>query len=259
MADGKTHERYYNSLGWPLVFLSIGLVLFLGRLSVNSIILSVFILLNYKLADFIDPDADQLIQVQGDWELYQESKRFGCLGGFVGMLIIGYWQGYSAIIAQIGGHRSFWSHSLVFGTLGRMVYHNVPYLILFSLFYLFSSYFWGWSIDVFIFQFYFDFWLGLYFLGQFIAWSIGDSIHLLLDTNWAKGILYTPTEYQQKYNQTQKKEKKNEPITRKKFSSNVASGRRKHGKKDTKRKYRSCSRILSKKISKYRKVRSRKF
>ena len=33
-------------------------------------------------------------------------------------------------------------------------------------------------------------WFPQYVISQFTAWFVGDGIHLILDTEWAKGRLY---------------------------------------------------------------------
>jgi hypothetical protein len=37
-----------------------------------------------------------------------------------------------------------------------------------------------------------DFWFVPYMISQFLIWIIGDGIHLILDTELAKGTLYFP-------------------------------------------------------------------
>ena len=50
---------------------------------------------------------------------------------------------------------------------------------------------WHWTGSIY-FDLYLDVWLVPVLVGQFMAWTITDATHLLLDTEWAKFRLYTP-------------------------------------------------------------------
>lgn len=150
----------------------------------------IFCIWNYWLCRLIDPDLDHasLSLAEGT------GMRFFDNIWFVGWIFRAIWMGmtamYSGIILQFGGHRSFFSHSLPVGTIGRMIFFNAP---------LFYFFYWKEMTDVgvFIWSNMYDrwdmqIWLMPFYLSQFIMLSIGDSIHLLLDTEFVKNVLYVP-------------------------------------------------------------------
>jgi len=113
--------------------------------------------------------------------------------GFLGALFLSYSFLYSYVIGLAGGHRSWLSHGWIIGTLGRMVFYNIPLIVFLNVLYSYAISNWGWSTSVGVLKsFYFDMWGIPYLSMQFLAWLYGDGVHLILDTNWAKGVLYTP-------------------------------------------------------------------
>lgn len=112
----------------------------------------------------------------------------------VGWILRALWMGMTAIYAGImlrfGGHRSIFSHGLIIGTIGRMIFFNIPIWFVFYWvemkkfgYYDFSNVYQRWSMQ---------YWLFPYYLSQFLMLNIGDSIHILLDTEIVKNILYVP-------------------------------------------------------------------
>lgn len=113
---------------------------------------------------------------------------------FVGWILRAFWMGmtamYAGIMLQVGGHRNIFSHGLIIGTIGRMIFFNIP---LFYFFYwkeinevgifVWSNMYYRWNMQT---------WLIPFYLSQLLMLSIGDSIHLLLDTEFVKNVLYVP-------------------------------------------------------------------
>ena len=150
----------------------------------------IFCIWNYWLCRLIDPDLDHasLSLAEGT------GMRFFDNIWFVGWILRAFWMGmtamYSGIILQFGGHRSFFSHSLPVGTIGRIIFFNAP---IFYFFYwkeinevgifTWSNMYYRWNMQIWLIPFYFS---------QFVMLSIGDAIHLLLDTEIVKNVLYVP-------------------------------------------------------------------
>lgn len=150
----------------------------------------IFCIWNYWLCRLLDPDLDvaSLSISEGT------GMRFFEKIWFVGWILRAIWMGmtamYAGIMLQLGGHRNVFSHGLIIGTIGRMIFFNAP---------LFYFFYWKEisEVGVFIWSNMYDrwnmqFWLIPFYLSQFIMLSIGDSIHLLLDTEIVKNILYVP-------------------------------------------------------------------
>lgn len=185
MADGRTHEKYLRK-GWAVI-IPLGAVLLIAFRW--NWLYPLFLYLNFALCDFIDPDLDHGIVTKGEWDALRIAKRYYL--GLIGAIFVA----YSFIYAYlIGKHRSWKSHGWIIGTIGRMIWFNLPLGTLVAYMVNHSIVNWGTpSWDIVGFNYYWmNVWLKPYLLAQFIAWSIGDGTHLLLDTEWAKGNLYTP-------------------------------------------------------------------
>jgi len=143
------------------------------------------------LCEIIDPDNDQLSITISEGTVLRFTRRFYI--GFLGALFVSYSFLYAYIIGLFGGHRSLASHGWFIGTIGRMIFYNIPFFIFMNVIYLYGT-FQGWfDKESFYEIFKFEVWVYPYLQSQFVAWFIGDATHLILDTEWAKGILYTPT------------------------------------------------------------------
>lgn len=213
MADGRTHELYLRRLGRPLSVPVGGfLLLFFG------ILYFIFFYFNFFICEFLDPDADQMGLTKSEGDVLRTAQKFKI--GFLGAVWVSWWFIYSYIIGVgsripdyrkkngikktilfalspirwlFRGHRSIGSHGIIIGTTGRMIWFNIP---IFVLLYLFSSSYWG-SSDIFYlsYQLYVDYWLIPYLVSQFVAWTLGDAVHVLLDSDLAKGVLYGIDKY----------------------------------------------------------------
>ncbi len=207
MADGKTHE-VYQKRGWILI-VPLGIFLFVVT---SDILYTLFLYFNYSLTDFIDCDTDHPMMTKGEYDALRKFKnmslgafvpggrRFSKLNrilsrfnlGLVGALLVAWMQIYHYISAIFGGHRSWFSHGHIIGTIGRMAWFNTPISYFLWNMVSYAIVVWehppwseiGWN------YFWMLYWIPPYLITQFLAWVIADEIHLLLDSNWSKGRLY---------------------------------------------------------------------
>ena len=192
MADGVTHRRYLN-LGWILVIplsFYISYLFYLG--GYNFLLTEIFCLYNYWLCRMLDPDADILQITVGESTGNRLLEKIPLFGGVLRALWMSYTTLYAGIIMMFGGHRSIMSHGLLIGTIGRILYFNLP-LFLF-LRWIYFKYYEVWVFNNFWYLFFMDKWFIPYYGAQLIFMFIGDGIHLILDLEIAKNVLYTPVE-----------------------------------------------------------------
>ncbi len=137
--------------------------------------------LNLALCDFIDPDLDLISITKSEGDMLRTMKRFKL--GFIGALFVSWWFLYAYIISLVGSHRSKWSHSLVVGTIGRQVWFNIPIFFGVYIFINHSITIWGTPpFEEIGFRYlWMTSWLKPYLITQFVAWTIGDGIHLFKD------------------------------------------------------------------------------
>lgn len=191
MADGITHHEYLR-IGWLLIVpLGLFLGIFCYLLVPYFYLYPMFFYLNYLLCNIISPDADQIGITSDEGIILRTTKRFWI--GFFGALFVSYSFIYAYLIGLVGGHRSVFSHGWIIGTIGRMFYYNIPFYYFCWMFYLYGIRNWNWSLSIGLYESTkMEIWLSPYLLSQFLAWLVGDGIHLILDSKWAKGRLYTP-------------------------------------------------------------------
>jgi hypothetical protein len=193
MASGEIHSSYIQK-GWSVV-IPLGIV-YTGFLYVYGVkyfyLYPIFFYMNYSLCDVFNPDNDLISITSGEGIILRTTKKYWL--GFLGALLVSYGFLYSYLIGLVGGHRSKFSHSMILGTLGRMIFYNFPGYIFLLNFYSYGIRNWGWTLTIGLYESCkMEIWLAPYLISQFLAWSIGDGIHLILDSEWAKGKLYTPT------------------------------------------------------------------
>jgi hypothetical protein len=192
MASGEIHQDYLNK-AWIFIIPFSILVFLIALLNQVDLpfLYPIFICFNYWLCDFIDPDNDLMGMTQSEGRILRLSKKYWI--GFLGALFVSYSFIYAYIVGLFGGHRSWLSHGWIIGTLFRMFFYNIPLFFSLWVFYSYGISNWQWRTDVPLkYIFYMDRWVMPYLSMQFLAWFISDGIHLILDTSWAKGVLYTP-------------------------------------------------------------------
>lgn len=194
MADGRTHFKYLRK-GWYII-IPLGVFMFLF----GGYLYPLFLYLNFFLCRYIDPDDDQKSLTGSEGRTLRESRKVYM--GFLGALFVAYGFVYAYIAGLFGGHRSWFSHGIgkrgmrviSTGTFGRIIFYNIPLYIFLNTFYSLAITHWGWSTSVNLWKsFYMNIWFVPYIVTQLVAWFIGDTIHLILDTEWAKGTLYDPS------------------------------------------------------------------
>jgi len=190
IAPGVVHRKYLN-LGWfiaiPVSMWFAGIMALQGY---NYWFSFLFCIWNYWLCRFIDPDTDHLAINISESTGMRLFEKIPIIGWIVRAFWISYTTFYAGLILAVGGHRSFFSHSLIVGTIGRMIFFNIP---------MWAFIYWErirtgrtWDFSQSYIDWRMDLWLVPYYLSQALLWTWGDLIHLILDTNIVKGILYIP-------------------------------------------------------------------
>lgn len=190
IAPGHVHRKYLN-LGWIIALpVSYFFSIFMAEQGYSRFYSFIFCIWNYWLCRLIDPDLDHASLSISEGT----GMRFFEKIWFVGWIFRALWMGmtaiYAGIMLQFGGHRSFLSHSFIVGTIGRIIFFNAP---IFYFFYwkeisevgvfIWSNMYYRWNMQTWLIPFYFS---------QMLMLSIGDTIHLILDTEIVKNVLYIP-------------------------------------------------------------------
>lgn len=186
MADGKTHERILRQF-WVII-IPLGFVLFMvSKVKTDHIYwwydlqywLMVYV--NFALCEYIDPDLDLLGLTKSEGDVLRTFRAIHL--GFLGALFISWSFIYAYIALLFGGHRSWFSHGIIVGTIGRMIWFNIPFAMIYWFMVNYSISNWGTPpfSDIGINYFWANIWLKPYIITQFIAWSIGDGVHLIGD------------------------------------------------------------------------------
>jgi uncharacterized metal-binding protein len=186
MADGETHVAYHNRLWIPALFVGgIEAIIFSGIPYYNFYLFIIFYVLFYYLGEnYLSPDLD-LQSLSGQDAKMIRLRNLNIVLGLFGL----FWGLWSFIYAWIiNGHRKTLSHGWGIGTLFRLFFYTLPFFLLMVWFGSFN----GWTIGDFWYEFYCEYWLVSYLLAGFFALFFSDSIHLILDTEYAKGRLYYP-------------------------------------------------------------------
>lgn len=193
IADGVTHREYLNK-GWFFIF-PLGLLICIFSNSSYWYIYLLFTYYNYYWCRYIDPDSDLSVFTHSEAGAVSDLKKINIFLGLFGAFFAGYSFVYSYIAGIFGGHRKPFSHGWVIGTIGRMIFFNIPLFLALTYFNNYAVTNWGiengWTKSIW-FNLYMGVWFFPYIVTQFISWNVGDGIHLILDTEWAKGVLYKP-------------------------------------------------------------------
>jgi uncharacterized metal-binding protein len=182
MADGITHANY-QSKGWIFVFI---LVAILGYIayelkSIFYLLTICFVLINYPLGNICEPDNDLIGTTTSEGKVLRFTRKFSPLGGFFGVIWVNWWTIYAFIMSYFGGHRGL-SHTHILGTLTRIIFFNIPIVV---------SFFIGAKLAnieyIILYKLLFlEYLLFPYLLGQFLALTISDEIHLFCDSKFFK-------------------------------------------------------------------------
>jgi hypothetical protein len=216
MADGVTHVKYHDKM-WVVGFvfaLILGAGIFYKSLA-NFLIFVVLYIFFYAIAErFISPDLDLLSLSAQDGRMIMLGKHtlekirhwnffirvllipFCFVLGLFGLFTAQYSMAYAWLIEFGGGHRSVFSHSPVLSTLIRQLWFNVPISFVINWIFTIGNQRFAWHSIYW--ELYLDYWLVPYLLAQFVAWSVSDITHLVLDSDWAKNRLYTPETHTKK-------------------------------------------------------------
>ena len=189
MADGATHYKWYKLGIIPSLTVGLLFSLLLG----DPVFFFVLYTVNYALGSVVEPDLDQISVTSSEGRFMRFTKKIGFVIGIFGAIWVGWWTIYAYVIgghfAKTGRKRNPKSHGFEIGTIGRIVWFNLPFAAIIAG----VCWYYGWKD--WYYQIYGDIWMKPYFLSQFLALSFSDGIHLFLDTEFAKGRFYTPVEY----------------------------------------------------------------
>ena len=209
MADGHTHVAYHNKLWIPSVAISVAIALiYFGNNFLHLILFEIFFILFYWIGEnLVSCNLDQIGVGSQDARAItfgkkdisdKLEKKIGFVSKFIGYFLgiipflFSEWSAFYAYTNQfLGGHRNPFSHSLVLSTILRMIWFDVIFYMMANQIYASGVSGWHWTGTMY-FDLYMDVWLVPVLVSQFIAWTITDATHLTLDTEWAKGKLYTP-------------------------------------------------------------------
>ena len=179
MPDGQIHYEYWSKLKTPariIALVTFNIILRVTNLSL--IICSIFFfgqILAYELLGrYLDPDLDQPSWTAAEGRMI---KDFGVFA----LPLLAYWSVYAYFIfalayitkttnGSLGGHRTFWSHSIPLGTIIRFVFAFwwTPFVITY-----FNGEYLYYSITL--------------LLGMFVGLVNSDSIHIYLDEREKRG------------------------------------------------------------------------
>ncbi len=159
----------------------------------------IFCIWNYWLCRFTSPDIDHISINLDEGEGMRFLEKIPIIGWILRALWLSYTTFYAGIMLALGGHRSFFSHSLIVGTGGRIIFFSIPFWALLYIVETRNGNVWNWG-NVYN-KFNMQYWLIPLYFSQSIMWTIGDAIHLLLDTEIVKNVLYVPETTRSKKNE----------------------------------------------------------
>lgn len=186
MYDGQIHFKWLKRGFWLIPSLSIAwifVVMTAGYLPDELYPYIIWAHFNYFITRYIDPDLDQLSMTSADNRMVREIW-------ILGIAFAGYWTLYAFILFAIaktfgfahpwlGAHRTWLSHSVPIGTIGRILFFNFPLICLGvaaeNVNHIVSLN-WDYTMSFVI----------PYIASQFVVWCIADSIHLKVDSGALK-------------------------------------------------------------------------
>jgi hypothetical protein len=156
----------------------------------NAWIFLVLYPLFYWIGNFLEPDSDLISLSSSDGAMLR-LRQINIIIGFWGLLLAIWSMIYAWIINK---HRSFWSHSIFVSTVIRVIWWNIPIFFILSQIAFYNH----WIFEEMFYQAYSEYWIYGYFLAMFSALFFSDCIHIVLDTEAAKGTLYQTVKHNSK-------------------------------------------------------------
>lgn len=159
MPSGKEHHEIWKA-SRPLAFISCGMLgagmtMATGSL-VDGAILGMSGMAGYLLGDLVTPDQD-LVSIDRGESIAIKSVIF--------LPLVAWTTLYARIMQGMGGHRGFWSHSLLVSTFIRLCWFLFPVVMLLKVM----------GLGDILPQY------DLNFLGVFYGLSIADALHIIAD------------------------------------------------------------------------------
>lgn len=189
MASGKVHLEYHNKAIPIVVILSIIEAMFLSAIKFPDFSPIVYLVVHFIYyvfigEHFIGPDNDILGLSSSDGRMLEWRKK-SIFIGFIFLIYFFWWTTYSWLIWK---HRSIWSHGIFIGTLGRFIWVLLPFVPTIN----FIGTSMGWTLSQYYYEFYAEYYLVSALLAIFMSMFWSDLVHLILDSDSAKGTLYIP-------------------------------------------------------------------
>lgn len=161
MSKGVVHYKYYKK--FRIVFLLIAVIfLYPSYFIYKDLLISIVFFLSiitgyYFIGNYVDPDFDLISITYGEGRMMRDFK-------VIGKLLYIYWVPYAFICQIFGGHRSWFSHGIMIGTIFRLMYLLIPFWIWF--FYTGQDLY---ELEI------------VGFLGLWFGLGVADFIHIYLD------------------------------------------------------------------------------
>jgi uncharacterized metal-binding protein len=158
MPSGSQHHELWQSARIPV---ALGLGAFSVVIgaetgdAVLAVVLAVSSILGYAVGDVLTPDLDLISIDRGESRMIRS---------VVFLPLVAWTTLYARIMQGMGGHRSFWSHSLLLSTLIRLCWMLFPLVALL------------WYLGVLPSEY-----AALPAVGAFIGLSVSDALHIIAD------------------------------------------------------------------------------
>ncbi len=152
MATGKVHHEIWKKFTAEVTIASLA-----GTIFGWPSLVGPFIAVGYYLQAIMGPDLDMVQKTYNEKLLIEKA-------GPLGWLWMAYWIPYAGLCYAAGGHRCWLSHWPILGTLVRLFYLMIPYIV------------WSAINLVWPSQLVLD-----ALLGMLIGLTIGDTLHLIYD------------------------------------------------------------------------------
>lgn len=177
MPNGIIHEKYRGAYTLP-----VSISAFFGAVVISIVMKNLYpfipalvVIIQYRLTKYIDPDLDQVGRTKS------ETRMLDNFGPITGKLFQVYWTIYAGFMNTLatffgiahpwyGAHRTWLTHSIFPGTVIRMIWFDLPFVVIWYLFFDLPVVLVPVIISVLV--------------AQFGALAIADYIHIWLDNNY---------------------------------------------------------------------------